>query len=184
MADHIDTNGRGSRASRGAARVCAPAEVWAAVRRDYLAGVAAAECCRLHGVGLTALRNRAGREGWRRADQAWTPPGGGLDPWDEGVMLEEKVGGDLDRVDPTDLSWVAWRRMMRAVLRGDAAETLRWRRVRLAMDEETAELDRLWAQDDALRSDWHDRQAASAVTEPVDVDDVDDVDGVFPAQPG
>jgi len=34
--------------------------------------------------------------------------------------------------------------MMRAVLRGDAAKALRWRRVRLAMDEEAAELDRLW----------------------------------------
>ena len=39
------------------------------------------------------------------------------------------------------LSFVAWRRMQRAVLRGQAAEALRWRRVRLMLDAETAEQD-------------------------------------------
>ncbi len=120
---------------RGAA---APQAVWAQVREDYLGGRSASECCRLHGVGLTALRGRAAREGWRRSDQPWTPPAR-LDPWDEGVELEEQTGGDLDRVAFEQLSYVAARRMMRAVMRGDAMEALRWRRVRLAMDEEAAE---------------------------------------------
>src|SRR5690606_13376160 len=65
----------------------APDEVWARVREDYLSGLSAPACCRKHGVGLTALRDRAAREGWRRADQPWRPPG--LDPDDEGVFLEE-----------------------------------------------------------------------------------------------
>lgn len=128
----------------------APPEVWAAVRDDYLAGVPATECCRRHGVGLTTLRKRAGLEGWRRVDQPWTPPDR-LDPWDEGVELEDRVEGDLDRVEIGALAWVAHRRMMRAVLRGDAAEALRWRRVRLAMDEEEAEMAQ-WLERDEARA--------------------------------
>lgn len=125
-------------------RRSAPDEVWAAVRDDYLAGVSAPECCRRHGVGLSSLRLRAGREGWRRADQPWTPPRisqGALDPWDEGRALEDRVGGDLDRVDCRELAWIAHRRMQRAILRGEASEALRWRRVREIMDAETADLD-------------------------------------------
>ncbi len=130
----------------------APDAVWAAVREDYLAGMSAPEACRVHGVGLTALRGRAAREGWRRADQPWTPPTR-LDPWDEGVALEAQVGGDLDRVELRELAYVAYRRMMRAVMRGDAAEALRWQRVRVVMDAEEAELERLGeAQEAAI---WH-----------------------------
>jgi hypothetical protein len=40
--------------------------------------------------------------------------------------------------------------MMRAVMRGHAAEALRWRRVRLMLLEEEAELERLMAQDEAV----------------------------------
>jgi hypothetical protein len=127
----------------------APEEVWARVREDYLAGVPAAEACRRHGVGLTAMRNRAAREGWRRADQPWTPPNR-LDPEDEGRWLEESVDGDLDRIELSQLACVASCRMMRAVMRGHAAEALRWRRVRLMLLEEEAELDRLMAQDEAV----------------------------------
>jgi hypothetical protein len=130
--------------------VAAPEDVWEAVRRDYLSGLSAPACCRRHGVGLTALRDRASREGWRRADQPWTPPNR-LDPEDEGVKLEEAVGGNLDRVPLRELSFVAFRRMMRAVMRGDAAEALRWRRVRQALDQEEAELERQLAQEESIR---------------------------------
>ena len=44
----------------------APDEVWGRVREDYLSGLPGIEVCRRHGVGLTAMRNRATREGWRR----------------------------------------------------------------------------------------------------------------------
>ena len=131
-------------------RRSAPDDVWAAVRDDYLAGVPATECCRRHGVGLTVLRGRAALEGWRRADQPWIPPRR-LDPWDEGVLLEETVGGDLDKVELRQLTWIADRRMMRAVLRGDAMEALRWRRVRAAVEADAYEVERLIAEDEALR---------------------------------
>lgn len=117
----------------------APDEVWERVREDYLSGLPGAEVCRRHGVGLTAMRNRAAREGWRRTDQPWTPPNT-LDPDDEGVILERQIDGNLDRVELRQLSYVAWCRMQRAVLRGQAAEALRWHRVRLMLDAEEAEL--------------------------------------------
>ncbi len=122
----------------------APDEVWAQVREDYLAGISAPACCRRHGVGLTALRKRAASEGWRRADQPWTPPVR-LDPWDEGVLLEERVAGDLDQIEMHELEWIADRRMMRAVLRGDAAEALRWRRVHAFLAADAREIERLVA---------------------------------------
>lgn len=128
----------------------APDEVWAQVRQDYLAGISAPECCRRHGVGLTALRKRAASEGWRRADQPWTPPLR-LDPWDEGLLLEDRVAGDLDKVELHELEWIADRRMMRAVLRGDAVEALRWRRVRAVLEADAREMERLIAEDEALQ---------------------------------
>ncbi|HEV7228739.1 hypothetical protein [Brevundimonas sp.] len=153
----------------------APDEVWARVRDDYVSGMSAAEACRRHGVGRTALHSRAAREGWRRADQAWRPPDR-LDPQDEGRVLEERIGGDLDRVELRELSYVAWRRMLRAVLRGDAADALRWRRVRLAMDEDDAEVHRLLAEDEAL---WHVHRADAD-----SADSTDSTDGVFAHRTG
>ena len=115
----------------------APDDVWARVRDDYLSGLPATVVCQRHGVGLTAMRNRAAREGWRRADQAWTPPQT-LDPDDEGLQLEHSVDGDLDRIELYQLTHVAHCRMLRAVMRGQAAEALRWRRVRTALEAEGA----------------------------------------------
>lgn len=155
----------------GEGRWHAPEEVWAAVRADYLAGMSAPEACRRYGVGLSAMRARAAREGWRRADQPWTPRSR-LDPDDEGAELEARVGGDLDKVDLEELVWVAHRRMLRAVMRGDAVEALRWRRVHAAMADEQAELDRFIEQEEAIRymqSGMH----------PDAVDSSDASDGVF-----
>ncbi len=118
--------------------VSAPDGVWARVRADYLAGRSASACARLHGVGVTTLRARAAREGWRRCDHPWVSPAR-LDPADEAAALEEQVGGNLDKITFHDLSWLACRRMRRAVMRGDAAEALRWRRVRVVMEAEQAE---------------------------------------------
>ena len=164
----------------------APDAVWEAVRDDYLAGTSAVDCCRTHGVGRTALRDRAAREGWRRRDQVWLPAR--LDPGDPGVALEERIGGDLDQIDYAELSGVAVQRMMRAVLRGDAAAALRWRRVELVMDAKQAEVDAFLALDDAsVRNrreqieleDWlRDRAEAQGWIAP-DPDSPDSPDSVF-----
>jgi hypothetical protein len=133
------------------ARRAAPAEVCRAVRADYMAGLPAHECCRRHGVTMAALRSRAARNGWRRIDQPWTPANS-LDPADEGVQLEQRSEGDLDRVDTRELIFVAHRRMLRCVLRGDAAGALRWRRVGKALEAEEAEMRRYLCQEEALNS--------------------------------
>ena len=134
----------------GHGRRTAPERVWAAVRDDYLAGMSAPDVCERHGVRLRAMRDRAAREGWRRIDQPWAPRNR-LDPDDEGVQLEARVGGDLNKIGMNELAYVAVQRMMRAVLRGDAAGALRWRRVRDAMDAEEAEEERALEQHEAIR---------------------------------
>lgn len=140
----------------------APDEVWARVREDYLSGLPGGEVCRRHGVGLTAMRNRAAREGWRRTDQPWTPPNT-LDPDDEGLLLENEVHGDLDQVELRQLSFVASRRMQRAVLRGQAAEALRWSRVRIMLDAEAVEEEQAIEQEERL---WHYLHVASKGPDP------------------
>ena len=138
----------------------APDDVWARVREDYLSGLPATVVCQRHGVGLTAMRNRAARDGWRRADAVWTPPQT-LDPDDEGLQLDDSVGGDLDRIELSQLTHVAMCRMMRAVLRGQATEALRWRRVRLVLEAEAAIEARLAEQEQRLW-DYHHGPAATS----------------------
>ena len=158
-------------------RTSPPDEVWARVREDYLAGWSAPDCCRRYGVGLSALRARAAREGWRRSDQLWSPPDR-LDPWDEGVDLEQRVGGDLDKVGLEELGFVAHRRMMRAVMRGDAVEALRWRRVQLTMLEVEAEVARDMERYEAIR--WRlQADAEDRAPGPNASDASDASDGVF-----
>ena len=169
----------------------APDEVWARVREDYLAGTAAADCCRLHGVGRTALHERAAREGWRRRDQPWVSPAR-LDPWDEGVALEERIGGDLDQLDYCELQAVAIARMMRAVLRGDAAGALRWHRVGRIMDAGQAEIDALMDREAATRrnlagqrelDDYLRERAEARAAARDDPDSADSADCVFESGP-
>ena len=157
----------------------APDAVWAQVRDDYLAGISAPECCRRHGVGLTALRKRAASEGWRRADQPWTVPVR-LDPWDEGVLLEERVAGDLDQIEMQELEWIADRRMMRAVLRGDAAEALRWRRVRYVLEADARELAQRIHADAVLRWAFDESGPPGKAHEAHDVNGVNGVSGPGP----
>lgn len=170
---------------RPGGRRSAPDAVWARVRVDYLAGSSAAEACRRYGVGLTAFRDRAAREGWRRMDQPWAPPPNRMEAWDEGVLLDDRVQGDLDKIHLRQLSFVAHRRMMRAVLRGDAAEALRWRRVRLAMDAEDAELDRLVGQHESIRQEragWAGVEAIEAAERKAgETDSPDSSDRIFRA---
>jgi hypothetical protein len=159
----------------GHGRRVAPEAVWAEARADYLEGMSAAQVCARHGVGRTALRTRAAREGWRRRDQQWTPPTR-LDPWDEGRALEDKVGGDLDRVEIRELAFVAHRRMLRAVMRGDAAGALRWRRVGLVMDEVEAESERMIEEDEAR---WFHRDDAGEAEAGSEADSSASLDHIF-----
>ncbi|CAN5292838.1 hypothetical protein BH10PSE2_BH10PSE2_22400 [soil metagenome] len=135
------------------ARYAAPAEVWARVRDDYLGGLSAPACCRRHGVGLSALRDRAGREGWRRADRPWTPPvppsappPGPSTAMDAVMAALGLSPDDLDRLDrtpldPDQIDRAIQLHMTRAVIEGDVGQALRWRRLAYAIDEEQSEED-------------------------------------------
>lgn len=181
----------------------APDPVWDQIRADYLAGWSAPACARRHGVGLSTLRKRAAEEKWRREDQPWTTPRG-LDRDDEGLELEERFNGDLERIPIAELTVVAFQRMMRAVLHGNAAEALRWRRVRMALDAEDARLQQIHERIDAARLKVASRRtrefcdtimqgvragyaAMAAETNPPapidDVDGIDGIDGVFSPSP-
>lgn len=178
----------------------APDEVWEQVRADYLAGWSAPACCRRHGVGLSTLRKRAAEEGWRRTDQPWAPPNG-LERDDEGLALEEQFNGDLDQIPLGELSVVAFQRMMRAVLHGNAMQALRWRRVHKMIEAEAAEIqrrqrkaeverlqaasrrDRAFA-DAVLQGARADYAAALMETDDTDpIDGIDGIDGVFSPSP-
>ncbi len=127
----------------------APDAVWEAARDDYLAGMSGPEVCRRHGLRIGALRARAARDGWRRADQPWVPLTAEPDPFDEGAELAASVQGDIDQIGYSQLAWVCQRRMMRAVLRGEAGAALRWARVRQMLETEDAEVERWIAEEDA-----------------------------------
>jgi hypothetical protein len=91
-------------------------DTWAEARGDYLAGFTAEEVCRRHDIGLSALRKRARRDGWRRTDEA--------DPAvaDDDLEVFEDLGS-------TDLVEMAWRRLAAAIARGRAADAARWQRI-------------------------------------------------------
>ena len=92
--------------------------VWAAARRDYLAGDAAEAVCARYDLKLGTLRSRAAREGWRRSDMEDIWP----DPQDE---------ASKDLTAPPDLAQMAAQALMRldrAVRRGRAAEAASWLR--------------------------------------------------------
>ena len=93
------------------------AETWAAARADYAAGCSASEVCERHDLGLSALRSRARREGWRRADQA--------DP--EPIAFEAEDSAKDDPPVPTeDLVAIARRAAAWAVRRGALHQAHGW----------------------------------------------------------
>lgn len=94
-------------------------ETWAEARADYLTGFTAEEVCRRHDIGLSALRQRARREGWRRNDQADPTPEDDFDVFDD--------------LEPPELVEMAWRRLAAAIARGRGADAARWQRIHAAL---------------------------------------------------
>lgn len=106
-------------------------ETWERAKADYLDGATAEEACRRHDLGLSALRRRARKEGWRRADQP------DADPDDDDLDLYADVALD-EMID------LAWRRMAQAVAHGRGVDAARWSRVHAGL------LARAQAEADAL----------------------------------
>jgi len=92
-------------------------ETWAAARDDYLSGYTAHEVCRRHGLGLSAFRDRARDQGWRRTDQPSPMP------------QEEPLDTDAPLEPRAQLIDKAWRRLSLALDAGRSSEATRWARV-------------------------------------------------------
>jgi len=104
-----------------------PDAVWAAARRDYLAGDTAEAVCDRYGLKLGTLRSRAAREGWRRCDA------GDPDSWpDEDDPIEDAAA---DAPDLAAMAAQALMRLNRAVRRGRAAEAASWLRTWRALTD-------------------------------------------------
>lgn len=104
-------------------------ESWAAARADYLAGLSAAGVCARYDLGLSALRARARREGWRRLDQAGPEP---ADPHALDPDLIEDLDEELEAQGPPDLTAMterASRLADRALGLGRLAEAQGWMRL-------------------------------------------------------
>ena len=105
-----------------------PDAVWAAARRDYLAGDTAEAVCDRYGLKLGTLRSRAAREGWRRCDA------GDPDSWPDDDPVEDAAA---DAPDLAAMAAQALMRLNRAVRRGRAAEAASWLRTWRALTDPT-----------------------------------------------
>lgn len=121
-----------------------PPETWRAVRAEYLSGVPAEEVATRFGVGESALRARARRQGWRRADQP-AP-----------MLADEAEAPPPASTD--ELLDMAWRRVTQAVAAGRSAEALRWTRVHDTLARADAALEEREARE-AERAEERERTA-------------------------
>ena len=182
----------------GAGRRVRSGEVWARARGDFLAGLSAREVCVRHDLGLSALKARARREGWRRSDQADPPPirDLGYDP-----ELAEDLDEELEAETPADVGDMAGRALLlarRALALGRLGEAQGWtgvwrrlggrpradaeadaRRAQLALEAQSARTDAAHAHA-ALAL----QKARSALTELADAAPVYPVHPVHPVHPG
>lgn len=104
-------------------RIRTPA-TWSQAREAYLAGATAETVCARFDLGLTAFRDRARTEGWRRADL----------PDPEPLPQDDD---DLPDLDDAALMALARRRMAVAFQRGCIGEALRWGRAREMVRRQT-----------------------------------------------
>lgn len=94
-------------------------ETWAKAREDYLAGAPAPEVCARYGIALSTLRERASKEGWRRADQA--------EPAPFDFAAERDADGFLP--GPGPLADDAWMGLLRTLRQDRPREALAWLRL-------------------------------------------------------
>lgn len=186
-------SGNGKPVRRRPLRILPPI-IWEAIREEYLAGATAPECARLYGVGLTTVRSRAAREGWRRIDpprneqpyddqprDGASPPHGRAGPnadLDDAVLeLQRRIGGDLDRVELSDLTRLASHRVSQSVMQGRAVDALRWRRLLETLKAEGEEIRRreAWAR---RHRDLTEAMADLLHDDADDLDDLDDLDAL------
>lgn len=99
---------------RGRSRKVHGEAIWDLARAAYLRGLGAPEVCRRYGLNLSTFRDRARREGWRRADVFDDAP-----PW----TAMDEAGLELD---PDAMAASAWLNAARAIARNRRMEARSW----------------------------------------------------------
>jgi len=95
--------------------------VWQAAKADYLDGAAAETVCERYDLGLSAFRQRARREGWRRLDA------------EDASVFPPAYPPTLEAEPSSEaLAELAWRSVAQAIRRGRVYEARAW--VKLAAE--------------------------------------------------
>jgi hypothetical protein len=102
--------------------------LWAAAKADYLAGGSGPEVCERYGLILRTFRDRASKEGWRRADQPSPAPALSVqnDPLVIPEAPEALSGAPLTASEMVDK---AWSHVQAAVAAGQLIQARGWLRL-------------------------------------------------------
>ena len=107
--------------------------VWRAARDEYVAGEAAETVCARYDLGLSAFRQRARREGWRRSDAEDASAGGSADS----PAYPPPYPPEPEAAPPTEeMADLAWRSAAQAIRRGRVYEARAWMKLRQELQEE------------------------------------------------
>lgn len=140
----------------------ASAETWTLIRGAYLSGLSAPTLAARFGISVTALRKRAGREGWTKRQYAATarsgaprpPSASGSAPAADGPPTEEAViAACLSPLDirPGDLARRALANAAQAVRAGQGLAAVRLARAANEIVRLDGVLD--WAEEDPAESE-------------------------------
>jgi hypothetical protein len=118
-AQNLESHGADERGSDDARGYRVRSEdVWQAARAEYAAGFSAEAVCAQFDLGLSAFRQRARREGWRRRDA------------EDEVPAPLAFPSEPDAAPATpELVDLAWRSAAQAIRRGRAYEARAWMRL-------------------------------------------------------
>lgn len=99
--------------------------VWRAARDAYVAGESAEAVCARHDLGLSAFRQRARREGWRRSDAEDAEP-----------VSPTAYPPEPQAAPPAEaLADLAWRSAAQAIRRGRVYEARAWMKLHAELQE-------------------------------------------------
>ena len=107
--------------------------LWAAAKADYLAGGSGPEVCERYGLILRTFRDRASKEGWRRADQPAPEPAPAAQ--DQPLVIPDAPPGAIrDGTQPPPLTASemvdkAWSHVQAAVAAGQLIQARGWLRL-------------------------------------------------------
>ena len=106
--------------------------LWAAAKADYLAGGSGPEVCERYGLILRTFRDRASKEGWRRADQPAPAPAAQNAP----LVIPDAPSGAIrdgtEQPPPLTASEMvdkAWSHVQAAVAAGQLIQARGWLRL-------------------------------------------------------